>query len=83
MEGIENHGFGWGCAMRGVTSGDTKYLRPFGSFAWIAVPSDRPGLGIESLNEELIKQHLHPDHPGYFLPTPEWDKDRVNDRLWS
>jgi len=26
---------------------------------------------------------MHPDHPGYFDPTPEWDKDRVNDRLWS
>jgi hypothetical protein len=26
---------------------------------------------------------MHPDHPGYFEPTPEWDKDRVNDRLWS
>jgi L-alanine-DL-glutamate epimerase-like enolase superfamily enzyme len=48
-----------------------------------AVVSDRPGLGVESLNEDVIKQHLHPDHPGYFLPTPEWDKDRVNDRLWS
>jgi L-alanine-DL-glutamate epimerase-like enolase superfamily enzyme len=48
-----------------------------------AVVSDRPGLGIESLNEEVIKQHIHPDHPGYFLPTNEWDKDRVNDRLWS
>jgi hypothetical protein len=26
---------------------------------------------------------MHPDHPGYFEPTPEWDKNRVNDRLWS
>jgi L-alanine-DL-glutamate epimerase-like enolase superfamily enzyme len=48
-----------------------------------AVVPDRPGLGIESLNESVIKQHLHPEHPGYFEPTTAWDKDRVNDRLWS
>src|SRR5262249_24856284 len=48
-----------------------------------AIVPERLGLGIESLNEELIRKHLHPDHPGYFEPTPEWDKDRVNDRLWS
>ncbi len=44
---------------------------------------EEPGLGIDDLVPEVIKQHLHPDHPGYFEPTPEWDKDRVNDRLWS
>src|SRR6266540_1237613 len=44
---------------------------------------DEPGLGIDDLVAEVIKQHMHPDHPGYFEPTPEWDKDRVNDRLWS
>lgn len=42
--------------------------------------SDRPGLGVE-LNEEVIKQHLL--EPGYFEPTPQWDKDRSNDRWWS
>jgi L-alanine-DL-glutamate epimerase-like enolase superfamily enzyme len=44
---------------------------------------DEPGLGIDDIVPDVIKQHLHPDHPGYFEPTPEWDKDRVNDRLWS
>jgi len=44
---------------------------------------DEPGLGIDDIVPEVIKQHMHPDHPGYFEPTPEWDKDRVNDRLWS
>ncbi len=48
-----------------------------------AIVPDKPGLGIEALNEEVIKQHLHPDHKGYFEPTPEWDRERVNDRLWS
>jgi L-alanine-DL-glutamate epimerase-like enolase superfamily enzyme len=41
-----------------------------------------PGLGV-TLNDAVVKQHLHAEFPGYFLPTPEWDKDRVHDRLWS
>ena len=46
-----------------------------------ATPPDRPGLGIE-LVEEVVKQHLRPES-GFFKPTPEWDKERSNDRLWS
>lgn len=46
------------------------------------VPLDSPGLGID-LNEEVIKQHLHPKANGYFLPTPEWDQKSSHDRLWS
>jgi L-alanine-DL-glutamate epimerase-like enolase superfamily enzyme len=45
-----------------------------------AVVPDRPGLGVEP-NEEAVKRHLK--EPGYFLPTPEWDKERSWDRLWS
>ncbi len=45
-----------------------------------AVVPDRPGLGVEP-NPEVIKQHLA--EPGYFEPTPEWDKERSWDRLWS
>ena len=41
---------------------------------------DGPGLGVE-LVDEVVKQHLH--EPGYFEPTPEWDKSPANDRLWS
>jgi L-alanine-DL-glutamate epimerase-like enolase superfamily enzyme len=41
---------------------------------------DGPGLGVE-LVDEVVKQHLY--EPGYFEPTPEWDKDTGNDRLWS
>jgi hypothetical protein len=47
-----------------------------------ALVPETPGLGVE-LNEEIVKQHLDPEQPGYFLPTPEWDKDRSWDRLWS
>ncbi|MDP2996526.1 MAG: mandelate racemase/muconate lactonizing enzyme family protein, partial [Bryobacterales bacterium] len=46
---------------------------------FITVP-EKPGLGIE-LNEAEIKKHLA--EPGYFEPTPEWDKERSHDRLWS
>jgi L-alanine-DL-glutamate epimerase-like enolase superfamily enzyme len=41
-----------------------------------------PGLGIE-LNEEVLKQHLHPSDKNYFLPTPEWDAKRSHDRIFS
>ena len=46
------------------------------------VPNMAPGLGVE-LNEEVIKQHLHPSDTSYFRPTPEWDEKRSHDRLWS
>lgn len=46
------------------------------------VPIDAPGLGVE-LNEEVVKQHLDPDHKNYFLPTPEWDEINSSDFLWS
>jgi L-alanine-DL-glutamate epimerase-like enolase superfamily enzyme len=43
---------------------------------------EAPGLGVE-LNEEVVKKHLDPENSTYFAPTPEWDKDRSWDRLWS
>lgn len=46
-----------------------------------AVVPDRPGLGVE-LNADVVKQHLV-EGTEYFAPTPEWDKERSNDRLWS
>jgi L-alanine-DL-glutamate epimerase-like enolase superfamily enzyme len=59
-----------------------KTKTPLVDKGFAPVPEE-PGLGIDELVPEVIKQHLHPDHPGYFEPTPAWDKDRVNDRLWS
>ena len=46
-----------------------------------ATPPDRPGLGIE-LVEEVVKAHLKPGTQ-YFAPTPEWNEERSWDRLWS
>jgi L-alanine-DL-glutamate epimerase-like enolase superfamily enzyme len=48
----------------------------------IAVPNT-PGLGIESLNDDVIREHLHPDHPKLWEPTDEWDNEWSNDRQWA
>ena len=55
--------------------------KPIVQKGFIKVP-DRPGLGV-TLNDEVVKKHLSPQNPGYFEPTPQWDQDRVNDRLYS
>jgi L-alanine-DL-glutamate epimerase-like enolase superfamily enzyme len=51
--------------------------KPIIQNGWIPVP-ESPGLGVE-LNDDVVKKHLHPDHPGYFEPTPEWDKETAPD----
>ncbi len=53
--------------------------RPIVNKGFITVP-DKPGLGV-TLNEEVCKQHL--GEPGWFEPTPQWDRERSADRLWS
>jgi L-alanine-DL-glutamate epimerase-like enolase superfamily enzyme len=53
--------------------------KPIIQNGYVPVPN-KPGLGV-TLNDEVAKQHLA--EPGYFEPTPYWDKDRSNDRLWS
>ena len=47
-----------------------------------AVP-EKPGLGFDDLNEEVLKAHINPEIPGYFEPTNEWDREFSNDRIWS
>ncbi len=73
---LENHSVDipwWNDLVTGVE-------KPIVNKGFITVP-EKPGLGID-LNEEVVKQHLL--EPGkYFLPTPEWDKERAHDRLWS
>jgi L-alanine-DL-glutamate epimerase-like enolase superfamily enzyme len=59
----------------------TKDGKPITEKGFANVPNT-PGLGIE-LNENEIKKHLDPENKTYFEPTPEWDKIRSWDRLWS
>ncbi|MBQ3127067.1 MAG: mandelate racemase/muconate lactonizing enzyme family protein [Clostridia bacterium] len=42
-----------------------------------------PGLGIESLNEDLIQQFRKADCPEPWSDTSEWDSEWANDRIWS
>jgi len=46
------------------------------------LPLSAPGLGIE-LNDEVVKQHLHPSDKTYFEPTPQWNEKRSHDRIFS
>ncbi len=55
--------------------------KPLIQDGYIRVP-DGPGLGFD-VNEDAIKEHLVPEDPGYFEPTPQWDTQRSWDRLWS
>lgn len=49
---------------------------------YIQVP-DRPGLGIDDLNDEVLAAHLHPDFPELWASTDQWDHEWSHDRLWS
>ena len=57
----------------------TGVAKPIVNQGYIVVP-ESPGLGV-TLNDEVVKQHLL--EPDYFEQTPQWDKQRSHDRLWS
>ncbi|MBO0323017.1 mandelate racemase/muconate lactonizing enzyme family protein [Muricauda sp. CAU 1633] len=46
------------------------------------VPLTAPGLGIE-LNEDVVKEHLHPRDKSFFKSTDEWNELRSHDRTYS
>ena len=56
--------------------------KPLVQNGYISVP-DGPGLGIKSLNEELIADKINPNIPGVWEPTEEWNTEFSNDRIWS
>ncbi|MEK3913666.1 mandelate racemase/muconate lactonizing enzyme family protein [Paenibacillus sp. FSL H7-0331] len=56
--------------------------KPLIQNGFITVP-DAPGLGIDSLNDEVIAEHLHANIPGLWESTDEWNHSWSNDRLWS
>ncbi|MCQ2386710.1 MAG: mandelate racemase/muconate lactonizing enzyme family protein, partial [Clostridia bacterium] len=55
---------------------------PFIEDGFIKVP-EKPGLGIDELDEEMLKSHAHKVYPGIFEPTDEWNNEWANDRSWS
>ena len=62
-----------------ITIGNQKPLVDHG---FITVP-DAPGLGAEDYNDEVIREHLHPDYPELWAETSRWDDVYSHDRLWS
>lgn len=50
---------------------------------YIAVP-DKPGLGVDDYNDEVIKEHLDPKYPVMWEETSRFDNYNVwGDREWS
>lgn len=45
--------------------------------------TDKPGLGIDDLDDEVLKEHINPDRPGMWEDTSQWDNEWVHDRIWS
>ncbi len=64
----------WGDFIDGVP-------KPIIQDGYIKVP-EAPGLGFE-INPDAVREHLVPDDPGFFEPTPEWDTQTTWDRIWS
>lgn len=49
---------------------------------YMAVP-EKPGIGIDELDDEVLAQHIHPQIPGLWESTDEWNDWISHDRLWS
>ncbi len=45
--------------------------------------TDKPGLGIDDLDDGVLMQHLQPGVSGIWQPTDQWDDDHSWDRTWS
>lgn len=56
--------------------------KPLIQDGFIRVP-DAPGLGIESLNDAVLKEHINRDIPGIWEDTSCWNTEFSNDRIWS
>ena len=75
---LENHSVDvpWWDSM--VTGAPAKIVNR----GFIEVP-DKPGLGIEDYNDEVLREHLHPDYPELWAETSRWNRSWSHDRLWS
>lgn len=46
-------------------------------------PTEKPGLGFDDLNDEVLQEHILPNSPPLWASTEVWDSEYSNDRLWS
>lgn len=46
-------------------------------------PNEKPGLGIDDLNDEVLSEHLLPGSGGVWDETSAWDREYSNDKLFS
>jgi L-alanine-DL-glutamate epimerase-like enolase superfamily enzyme len=60
----------------------TGLPKPILKDGFIEVP-DKPGLGIDDIDDEVIAQHLQEGATGIWLPTDQWDDEYSWDRTWS
>jgi L-alanine-DL-glutamate epimerase-like enolase superfamily enzyme len=49
---------------------------------YIEVP-EAPGLGIEDLNDEVIRAHMDSTQKDIWVSTDQWDNEYSHDRTWS
>lgn len=49
---------------------------------FIRVP-DKPGLGFDELDMDVIAEHINPEIPGIWESTDSWNQEFANDRIWS
>lgn len=62
-----------------ITIGTPKKIVENG---YIKVP-DKPGLGIDDLNDECLREHIDPKFPELWADTEMWDNEHSHDRMWS
>jgi gluconate/galactonate dehydratase len=56
--------------------------KPLVRDGFIEVP-DKPGLGIDDIDDAVIGEHLQPGVSGIWQPTDQWDDEWSWDRTWS
>jgi gluconate/galactonate dehydratase len=56
--------------------------KPLVRDGFIEVP-DKPGLGIDDIDDAVIEKHLQPGVSGIWQPTDQWDDEWSWDRTWS
>jgi len=60
----------------------TGFDRPIVDRGFITL-SDKPGLGIDDLNDEVLREHLQPGVKDIWQSTEQWDNEFSWDRTWS